>query len=317
MNNIITKNYVGVDVSKHELEIYVHPIGKRIAVKNNETEIKKLIEFLENFDIEQIVFDTSGGYEFLMMRMLQKRFYKVWQVEPKRIKAFIISEGKRAKTDQIDAKMIALFASKKKCLHPRPLYNDHVIDLKDLSKRRDDILTMVSAEKNREQQAHNNFCKMNIQNVIKLLEKQLKQIEKKIQKIIKKDNALTMKYDLVKSIPGIGKTTAALLVGCLTELGSATDKEIAALAAVAPYVKQSGKYKQRSRIYGGRSIDRESLYMVAMCAIQFNKKFKDFYQKLKDNKKKSRVALIAVIRKIIIIANVLVERKKHWEENYA
>ncbi len=121
----IIKNYVGVDVGKYELEVYIHPMAKRLSIKNTEEGIKKLIVFLSDCMIEYVACEASGGYEYLMIRMLQKSNIKVWQVEPKRIKAFIISEGKRAKTDKIDAKMIALFAAEKKCQHPKQLYDDY------------------------------------------------------------------------------------------------------------------------------------------------------------------------------------------------
>lgn len=310
----ITKIYVGVDVSKNRLDVHIVPLNKAFSFNNTQKGIKKFIDIVKPYDVGQIVCEASGGYELLMLNELKKHNFKTWQVEPKRIKAFIYSEGKRAKTDAIDAKMIALFASQK--------INNHEItyeknqELHKLVNRKKDLINMIGMEKLRLKMPQEN-CKKEIQRHIIFMQKQIESIELKINALIKKNDDLNKKIKILESIPGIGKTSAAIFISELPELGNIGNKQIASLVGVAPHPHQSGESKGKSSISGGRYLPRTCLFMVALVASRHNKIFKAFYQRLIKSGKKAIVALGALMRKMIVVSNTMLKKKTLWNENIA
>jgi transposase len=309
----LSKIYVGVDVSKKILDVHLHPVNKKLQVTNDASGIEKLTVFLRNFDVDQVVCEASGGYELLMMRMLEKRGFKVWRVEPRRIKAFIRSEGVYAKTDACDAKMIALFGAEKTPKHVLIPLSDESLQLKAVVNRRHDLSLMVAAEKTRLKQAYDPFCKKLMEQSILFFEQQMNSVEAEILKCINKSQEWKQKAKLAQSVPGIGPVSAALLIAELPELGLVKSKPIAALAGVAPYTRQSGSYRGNAYIGGGRSHLRNTLYMAALSAARANPVLKKFNDRLRNAGKKPKVTIVAVVRKLIVILNAMFRKKEAWK----
>lgn len=309
----VAKIYVGVDVSKNQLDIYLHPIEKIFSFNNSKNGINQLIKKLSRYTIAQIVCESTGGYEDLMVKMLRNFGYKVWQVEPNRIKSFIRSKGKKAKTDSIDAHMIALFSAQERQEYEPIICNEKQKQLRDLVKRKNDLIEMVVAEKHRLQHPSCIFCRPEIQAHIDFMNKQIAKIEIIIEDFINKDDNFNKKVEIIESVPGIGKATSAMLIAELPELGKIENKKIAALVGVAPYTQQSGQYKGRAFISGGRTMVRSAIYMAALVASRYNPAMKKFYQRLCIIGKKSpKVALVAIMRKLITILNVMIKKQTKW-----
>lgn len=309
----LPKVYVGVDVSKKNLDVHVHPINKNLRVSNNETGINKLLSLLAKYQTQQVVFEASGGYELLLLRTLQSANVPAWRVEPRRIKGFIRSEGKYAKTDASDAKMIALFAAEKKCKVTPITLTQEMIDLKALVARRHDLCVMIAGEKTRLQQTYTAPCKKKIEETIEFLSNQQNDIEKEIQLAVKVNDDWKQKMKIAQSMKGIGPVSAAILIAELPELGLVKSKPIAALVGVAPFDHQSGNFKGSSFIRGGRSQIRRVLYMAGLCAAHSNPIFKKFYQNLIKKGKKPKVAIIAVVRKMLVVLNAMFKNNILWK----
>jgi len=309
----VTKIYVGVDVSKNRLDLFLYPVEKVCFFNNSKDGINEIIKLLSAYTIEQIACESTGGYEDLMLDMLRAAGYKVWQVEPNRIKSFIRSKGKKAKTDSIDARMIAMFSFQEKPEHLHVEYGKNHEQLRELVKRKKDLVEMIVAEKQRLKHPSQSSCKLNIQKHIDFMDKQIKQIEEKIKELIDKDDDLSKKAKIIESVPGIGKATTSMLLAEMPELGTMENKKAAALVGVAPYTQQSGQYRGKSFISGGRAFVRSAIYMAALVAARFNPALKEFYNRLRNiGNKPAKVALVAVMRKLITILNVMIKTQTLW-----
>ena len=308
----VAKIHIGVDVSKARLDVHMNPLNKAIAFVNSEDGIRQFIEELKPYKVEQIVCESSGGYEDLMLKTLRRSGYKVWQVDPNRIKSFMRSEGKRAKTDVIDARMIALFSAQKAQPHEHVVQGKNHDLLCDLVKRRKDLTDMITIERLRLKHPSQKSCIDEIQAHIDFMNEQIKTLDKKINQLIEEDDDLNKTAKIIESVPGIGRITSALLLAKMPELGRIENKQAAALVGVAPYTQESGQYRGASFIAGGRGIVRAGVYMAALVASRFNKKMKAFYQKLKAAGKKPKVALVAVMRRLVVILNIMIKEKTMW-----
>lgn len=312
----ITNVAVGVDISKDHLDCCIHPTGDLLRIPNTIGGLKRLARKISDMNVTQVVCEASGGYERLMVKTLRKGGYKVWVVDPKRIKAFKDSKGLRAKTDPIDAKMIALFASQETCDYEQCRPSKEEEGIKALANRRASLIAMIVNEKKRLQQESNCDCKQSIKQSIHFLEKQIEKIDKKRESIIKSQAGLQKKVDIMRSMRGVGTTTAHDLLSFLPELGKVENKAIAAIVGVAPETRQSGKYVGHAFIRGGRSAARKTLYMAALTASRSNPALSQFYKRLTGKGKKPKVALVGVMRKIIVTLNVMLREEKLWI-NYA
>lgn len=309
----VSKIYVGVDVSKDQLDLYLHPEGILFSFLNTQMGVKKMVDLLSSYDVERIVCESTGGYEDLMLKILREAGYKVWQVEPNRIKSFIRSKGRKAKTDAIDARMIALFAVQEAPEHNYVDYGKNTKIIHDLVKRKQDLTGMMVAEKLRLNHPSQINCSAQIQEHINFMSEQIKQLETRIKQLIDDDDDLNKKAKIIESVPGVGKATAAMLIAALPELGTTDNKKISALIGVAPYTRESGVYRGKSCIGGGRGNVRTALFMAALVASRFNPVLKEFYRKLCDvSKKPPKVALVAVMRKLITILNTMVKNQTKW-----
>ena len=310
----VAKIFVGVDVSKDHLDVYITHVDKSMRFKNSDTGYKKLIAELLQHDVQVVAFESTGGYEAKMARVLEKADFQIWLIDPSRIKAFIRSEGVKAKTDAIDAKMIALFASQKNRNYISKKFSDEHVDLRALAKRKEVLTTIIATEKKRfKQPIQTEYCKQMIQDHIEFMEQQKGKLEQKIKALISKNDDWKEKSSMIQSIPGVGEGTATILISHMPELGEIENKQIAALIGVAPYTQQSGSYSGAASIYGGRSMPRWYLYMATLTGVRYNPVLKEFYNKLRNAGKPAKVALVACMNKLIGIINTMLATNTYWK----
>lgn len=313
--NTLPKVHVGVDISKAYMDVFLHPFAKSFRIKNSEQGFAELLKILAGFDVVQVVCESSGGYQKLLLSTLEKAGYNTWEVDPKRVKSFIESEGVKVKTDKNDAKMIALFSSQKTRPYAAFQPSESTIKLRSFVHRRVQLVEMLSDEKKRLQQATTKEEKESINKLTEYIKTMIKSIEQTISGIIELDSELSEKYNIIISIPGVGTVTASTILAELPECGKLDNKQIAALSGVAPYTRQSGIYIGHAIIRGGRTLPRKALYMAALTSSNCNARFKEFYQRLIKAGKPAKVALVAVMRKLIVIINAMLRKQETWIEN--
>ena len=306
----ISKVCVGVDVSKSNLDIYIHPLGKFFKIPNTEFGIKKFTKELAKYKVAQVACEATGGYEKLFASILRKKSYNLWVVDPRRIKGFILASGCKCKTDKIDAKKIAEFAYKNSKDYESIIKTETQEQIQALVNRKNDLTIFLAAEKTRLKHPSHALSLSSIEKFIKTLEKEIKTIDQQIQVLIKGDKELHRKATILESIPGIGKASAALLLSFVPELGHLSNVKISALVGVCPYDNESGKYKGKRFIRGGRVTPRKMLYMCALTTIKYHFPLKEFYDRLRHAQKPFKVAIVAIMHKLIIIANSLLKREE-------
>lgn len=310
----VSKNYVGVDISKNHLDIHILPNMDEYRIKNNTSGLNRFLDILRSYEqVDQIVCEATGGYEHLMVKTLKRAGYNVWLADPRRIRLFIGSEGIKAKTDRIDAKLIARFAQQKKCPHNKPALTDEGELLRCLVERRNHFIKTIKAEKTRLQQPCFHLVQDSITVHIDYMESQVKKLDKQTLSLVAKSSKLSHKSAIIQSIPGIGVVVATTLLATVPELGSMENKQAGALLGVAPITFHSGKKKEIAYTLGGRPLPRRTLYMPALSACRFNPVFKAFYSRLLAAGKPSKVAIIAVMRKIIETINAMLRKGELWK----
>lgn len=305
------KCYIGIDVSKAILDVFVLPLSKHFQFKNDLKGIQKLAgKFLKLFPKAIIVMEATGGYEKPLAQSLTKSEFPVSVVNPRQIRDFARALGKLAKTDNIDAHVIAIFAEK---MQPKAnvVCDKNQQILSENNARRRQLVDMITMEKNRLDKASNSQEK-SIKRVLKTLEKELEVVNKSQELAIQKDPRYAQKNKLLQSIKGIGPVVAAGIISDLPELGCVTAKEIAALAGVAPYNRDSGNLRGKRAIWGGRASVRCILYMATLVATRYNAQIKAFYQRLCNAGKLKKVAIIACMRKLLIIMNAMIKNNQTW-----
>jgi transposase len=302
--------YIGVDVSKDLLDVKVLPRKQAQQFSNDDPGIKKLITFVKKLDPQLIVFESTGGLEMLAVSSLIENNMPVVVINPRQIRDFAKATGRLAKTDSIDADTIARFA---RDIRPevRPMKDEHAQLLSALNARRRQIVDMLVAEKNRLYSAPKPNRK-NIQKHIQYLERTLADINKDINKTIKKSPTWRENDRILQSFKGVGPVVSATLLCDLPELGTLNRKKIATLVGVAPLNCDSGRYRGKRRIKGGRANVRRKLYMAAVASIRHNPAIKDFYDKLIDAGKPPKLALTACMRKILTILNAMMKNRTYW-----
>jgi len=305
---------IGIDVSKSTLDVFVHPTGEYLSVKNEPDDIKSLVEKIRKIGPERITLEATGGLQNAVSCALAEEKLPVVVVNPRQVRDFAKALGLHAKTDRIDAEVLAIFAEKIKP-EIRPVADGILLILKELSARRTQLVRMITMEKNRYDQASSSI-KKKILKVITFLEKELAKIDADIDKTIKKTPIWREKQDLLKSMPGIGKTISSALLCELPELGNLGRKQISALVGLAPFNRDSGRYRGTRSIRGGRARIRALLYMGTLSAIRNNAKFAEFYKRLKDKGKKSKVAIVACMRKLIVILNSILKYQRAWDPDF-
>jgi transposase len=304
--------FVGIDVSKDRLDVHVCPRGEAFAVSRDGKGLEELIDRLRILAPQLIAIEATGGFETIAAAALASAGLPLAIVNPAQVRHFAQAVGKRAKTDPIDAAVIARFAEAVKP-EARPLPDAQARLLGELVARRRQIVEMTVAERQREQRTAIARVRKSILRHIKMLEKELAEIDNDVGTLVRGSPAWRDKEDLLVTFPGIGNTLARTLLAELPELGSLTRREIACLAGVAPFTRQSGRWKGKSMIAGGRAPVRTALYMAALSAITCNPPLKRFYQRLLSAGKPKMLALIAVARKILITLNAMLRQRKQWQ----
>jgi len=304
--------YIGIDVSKDRLDVHVRPSGEAFVVARDGKGLEELIDRLRARSPALVAVEATGGFETIAAAAIAGAMLPLVVVNPAQVRHFVRAVGKRAKTDPIDAEVIARFAEAVKP-QPRPLPDEQARLLSELVARRRQIIEMIVAERQREKRAENVRVRKSIKRTTTTLEKELPEIDGDIDILVRGSPAWREKEDLLVSFPGIGNTLARIVLAEMPELGRLNRREIASLAGVAPFTRQSGRWRGKSMIGGGRASLRAALYMAALSAIRCNRTLKSFYQRLLSAGKPKMVALIAVARKILTILNAMLRDQKPWQ----
>ena len=310
----MSKSYIGVDVSKEWLDIHIRPCGTFFRVDNNQPGIASFASRLAKVkNIALVVFEATGGLEYTAAIELQEKGFPVCVVNPRRTHAFRATQGKYSKTDALDAEMIACFAEK---MEPeiRTVMSKENKALKELTVRRSQIVGLLSCERVRLRQTHNPLIKEGINRLITELKKEQVVVEKALKEAISVSEELLAKYAIITSVPSIGDAVAMTLITELPELGNIGDKQISSLVGVAPHNNESGKFTGKASIKGGRVCVRNALYMAALVAIRYNSTIKPYYTRLVAAGKPKKVAIVACMRKLLLMLHTLLAENRKWEE---
>lgn len=303
---------VGIDVSKDRLDIAVRPGGEVFVVERNAAGLDGLVERLRPLAPHLVALEATGGFETVVAAALSAAGLPLVVVNPAQIRSFAKALGRRAKTDPIDAAVIAHFAEAT-APEPRPLPDDATQLLADLVTRRRQIVAMLVAERQREKRATAKRLKKSIARLIKALEKELKSVDTDIGEAVRGSPVWREKDDLLASVPGVGPVIARTLIAEMPELGRLDRKQVAALAGLAPWTRQSGQWRGKSFIGGGRTSVRCVLFVGAMTATRHNPILKAFFDRLVAAGKPKMVAFIAVARKLLTILNAIIRDQKPWQ----
>jgi transposase len=307
--------YIGIDVSKATLDAACRKSAEYRQFNNNARGIEALLEWLKAQQPELVVLEATGGLELPLVAELARVGLHVAVVNPRRIREFARSIGQLAKTDKLDAKVIAHFGE---ATHPEPrkLPTEQEEKLTALLTRRRQIVEMLTAERNRVHSAR--FAMQErIEIHIQWLNQELINLDIEISDFIHQSTLWKEKNTLLQSVPGVGKVTSATMLAMLPELGTLNRHKIAALVGIAPVNKDSGRRKRKRRVFGGRANVRSVLYMAALSASKHNPKIKAFYNHLIDMGKEKKVALTACMRKLLVILNAMVRTNQRFEDSMA
>jgi transposase len=304
--------YIGVDVGKLNLDIFY--LNQNVRIENSTKKIELFLRTVLKLKNPFVICEATGGYEQPLIQALKKELIAFCIVHPNKIRAFAKSKGLLGKTDKLDAKLLFDYASMFKPEADKCLKTDGENELLGLLKRREQLQQDKIREQNRLDKILSSSVKKSIEEHIEWLDDALQDVEKEIVKLQKNDEEIKSKTTLLTSVPCIGKHSASYLICYLPELGRLNHKEIASLVGVAPFNRDSGMFQGKRYIRGGRPNLRKILYMAALSATRCGN-MKVFYNRLKDNGKPGKVALIAVVRKLLTILNSIVKRQTPWIEN--
>jgi transposase len=313
---MITKNtyahYIGIDVSKDKLDVYVRPEGKLNNFSNDNKGHEALKKFLNNYESSLVVMEATGGYEVAALIYLQEADFPVSVVNPRQVRDFAKALGKLAKTDGIDSAVIAHYAD---AIRPSPTnkLSSELRTLKQLQQRRRQLVDMLVREKNR-LQTSNGKVRESIEKSIKFIEAELETIEEELAQQMEADEDLALKKELLTSVKSIGEVTATALLSDLPELGTLNSKQISLLAGLAPLNRDSGNLRGQRVIWGGRASVRTTLYMATLSAIRFNPAIKAFYERLCVAGKLKMVAIVACMRKLLVVLNAMIKYRTTWNQ---
>jgi transposase len=302
---------VGVDTGKTQLDIYIRPLDIYFTVTNDENGIKKAMKELKKHTITRVIIEATGRLEqpFIMACAEAKIPFVI--ANPVNIKRFAGAIGQKAKTDKLDAQLIAFFGE---AIKPSlsTLKPEQMRLMSDLLSRRRQLMDMQTMEKNRSQIMPKTISSL-IKPILTALKNQIEKVDNKLQKLINECDEYKSKNDIIQSVPGVGNVVAFNLISDMPELGYINNKEAGSLVGVAPFNRESGAYEGKRMIRGGRPKIRTAMYMAMMSAIQCNPKFKGIYQRMVAAGKPKKVAIIACIRKLVTIINSMVRDGVMWD----
>ncbi len=306
----LEKTWVGIDVSQASLDVYLLPQGTTFQVSNTAAGVQELIAQLNPTPPHLVIAESTGGLERILVSELHQAAIPVAVANPRKVKGFATALGK-AKTDKLDAEVIARFAQSVN-LQPQPMIAASAQQLSDLMHRRQQLVEIQVAEKNRLSRAAK-IVQADIEEHLKQLEQRIEALNQQIQTLGQQQADWQRKDEILQSVKGVGAVTAALCLVELPELGQLTEKQIARLVGVAPLNHDSGKHKGKRRIAGGRTRVRCGLYMATLVATRHNPVIRDFYQRLLAKGKLKLVALVACMRKLLVILNAMIRDDKLWQ----
>jgi transposase len=310
-----TPVFVGIDVGAYHLDVHIHSedayITRTLKVPNTAVGHRQIARALRGLDVASVVCEATGKLERAIVRYLGQQGYAVAVLNPLQLIGFRKACGVAAKTDALDAELLARFAQ---TMRPaaRPLPDEVVLDLRELVVRRQQVVASRTAESNRALRTESPLAKRQIAASLRLLDKQTAELDAAILAAIKANPSLASRYDLLLSIKGLGPVAAMTLLAEMPELGLVSDNAIAALAGLAPINNDSGTLRRRAKCTGGRKSVRCALYMAAMAAKRFNPPIALFYQRLVAKGKPKLIALTASMRKLLIIANHIISSGMPW-----
>lgn len=303
------ETFVGIDVAKDHLDVHILPSGASSRFDTDSRGLDALVEAVKEISPKSIVLEATGGYERVVAASLAAESLSPAVVNPRQIRDFARATGRLAKTDKIDAQILARFAQTIRPA-PRPIPTDTEKALKELVVRRQQLVDTRTKEKNRRGQMSSERALESIHRMIQTLDQEIADIDRELDDHIKQNPVMVEKYELLITVPGIGPNTARVIVVQLAELGQLNRRQIAALLGVAPMNRDSGSMRGRRMISGGRSDVRKAFYMATLVATCHNDKIRDFYQRLRAAGKPAKVAIVACMRKLIAILNAMMKKKE-------
>lgn len=309
------RNCIGIDVAKQYFDLHCLKTGQDQRMENSTDGIRQCVALCNKIHPELIVMEATGGYELTLTSTLQSEGFAVAVVNPRRIRDFARAAGQIAKTDTLDARIIARFAA---TLQPMPTeqINENTQKLKAMVARRNQLVGLHTAESNRLEHANTRDIQRSIAAVIKVIQTQLKNIDRQIEEHIRNTPQLQQRAENIDSVPGIGPTTAHMLVTELPELGQLNRRQIAALVGIAPIARDSGTFRGKRMTGGGRKNIRSRLFMPTLVAVRHNPVLKAYYTRLVSQGKCKMVALVAAMRKLICILNAMLKNNQKWNQNF-
>ena len=309
------KVYIGIDVAKSRLDVALWPTGERRTLANDTTDIDKLTTWLQTRQPHLIVLEATGGYERAVLASLGTAGLPVAAVNPRQVRDFARAIGRLAKTDTLDAEVLARFAEAVRA-PPRPLPDAQAELLRALVTRRRQVVEMLTAERQRlvsAQPAVHRLIEAHIAN----LEQELAHLDEELGRTLRQSPLWRYRERLLRTVPGVGPTVATVLLAEMPELGRLGRRQVAALVGVAPLNRDSGQYRGRRAVWGGRAQVRTALYMAALVATRWNPVLKDCYRRLLAAGKAKKVALVACMRKLLTILNGMMRDGTAWQEGPA
>ena len=303
--------FVGIDVSKDRLDVHVRPSGESLAVARDGQGLEQLVARLGVIAPELVVLEATGGFEITVAAAIAAAGLPLAVVNPAQVRAFARAVGQLAKTDRLDAELIARFAEQVRPT-PRPVLGEQARGLAELVARRRQIVEMIGMESNRRRQARSAEVLKGLERTLAALQAALADLDREIDDQVRGSPVWRARENLLTSVPGIGPVTARTLIAELPELGRVDRRSIAALVGVAPINRDSGSLRGHRAIAGGRSDVRNVLYMAALAAIRWNPAIRDLYARLRNRGRPAKAALVAAMRKLLTILNAMLRDQKPW-----
>lgn len=304
--------WVGIDVSQAHLDVYVHPLGKQWRAPNTNSGITQIIQALASLGVARVVLEATGGMEQAITQALNQAGIAVVVSNPRRVRDFAKALGKLAKTDRIDAEVLARYGEAVKP-EVRALASEAAKALQELVIRRQQRVEMVRAEGNRKSAAPTESAKAQIDRPIEWLSEEVKALDEQIQAQLNQSVQWQQQQVILQSVPGVGVVTASSLIALLPELGQLNRQQIAALVGVAPINCDSGKMRGKRFVIGGRAAVRSVVFMAALVATRFNPVIRVFYQRLLAQGKPKKLALVACMRKLLVMLNAMLKHNQPWQ----
>jgi transposase len=301
----------GVDVGRDYLDVAIAPGGRGFRVSNTVQGVASIVARLRRAGVRRVVMESIGSYGAGLVQALAGAEFEVGVVDPRRIKALRLAEGRRAKTDRLDAELIARFALVMADV-ARPVPSRQALEIRALSARRRQLVEMAAVEKTRLKQALDEEVADSLRRIIAGLAEERARIEARLLALLDQDDAAKARQVLLRTVPGFGPAVTATLMADLPELGSLDRKAIASLAGLAPHPNDSGTRTGRDHIQGGRPCVRVALYMAALAAARSDRGFKAEYQAMRQAGKPAKVAIIAIARKLVVAANGMLKANRPW-----